>query len=166
MYPYIAAILLGAISKFLDDRALDNYSKIIILISIPLWIIYFLEYLTIGLAILLGVYLAGKIDTPTLNLYFLAAILALIISLFIDINQLRLAPFIIYLIALYYDEKDIKIFGKERILIYIALFFILALALIMKLVGLDINLELYIKDFFAIFLFDIGYITTARIIEK
>lgn len=172
MYQYISAILLGFISKYLDDREFDLVAKILILFSLVLWYIYLSHFLVIGLAMLLAVYFAGKIDTKTLNIYFLAAIFGLLLALLHDMISLevnmkfRLLPFLIYLIALYYDEKEIKILGYERILIYIALLGILITALVINILYGDIRLDLYLEDFYGIILFDIGYILAARSMNR
>lgn len=166
MYQYLSAFLLGFISKYLDDRELDIIAKILILISVILWTIYLIHFLVMGLAIILAVYFAGKIDTKTLNLYFLAAVLGLILSLIYGENSsFRLAPFLIYLIALYYDEKEIKLFGYERILIYVALLGMMILSLLIYAIE-GIKLEKYIEDFYAIILFDIGYVIAARLVNR
>ncbi|MCX8154316.1 MAG: hypothetical protein N3C61_00580 [Candidatus Micrarchaeota archaeon] len=162
----VAGIIAGAISKFLDDREFDSVAKILILISLPVWYIYLSHFFLIGIAIILGVYLAQKIDTHTLSWYFGIVVVALVLSVIFSNPEFRLFPFMIYLVAIYYDEQNIKIFGLERVSIYLGWGFMMLLSIGMYLGGMDVSLENYIRDIVGMIVFDIGYIVTARIIDK
>lgn len=167
MYEGVAAgVIAGAISKFLDDREFDSIAKILIFISLPIWYIYLSHFFLIGVAIVLGVYLAQKIDTYTLNWYFTVVVISLILSIIFSNPQFRLFAFMIYLIAIYYDEQEIKIFGLERVSIYIAIASVLLLSTLMSIANMNISLDSYIRDLIGMLVFDLGYIVMARLISK
>lgn len=166
MYSILAGILIGAISKYLDDAPLTNLNILLIFLSLPLWYLYLSDFLLIGLALLLAVLMAEKIDTITLSLYYVIAVIALFaVLLTTDQSGFRLAPFLIYLIALYYDEKEIKILGMERVLIYLGILISSIIAIYLH-VTTGLDLQPYLKDLIGIISFDIGYIITSRFITQ
>jgi hypothetical protein len=170
---FLAPLIAGIISKYLDDyNKRDKILILIYIISIPVWIIFAYLSFEIALAIAIGVFIAGKIDTKILSEYFVLVILSIILAsilIYIEILQkdkpfFKLVPFVFLLIGVYLDE--IYTIGKIRPWVYVMM---LVLGLISLINIQQLNFDNYLKflpSILYLVLFDIGYYLTSAVLNK
>ena len=167
-----SAFTVGVVSKYLDD--LQDFRKAFIAMLIATVPAAIFAYVApeMFLGIVAGVYIAGKIDTKILSFYFIYLVaIMMVVDVLFDI-KLRLLPLLVFTFAAAYDEKEIRLFGIERLFLPLSALMFIVGGLLMEWINISVGaldaqtlFNVGFRSLVYLIAFDIGYRITAWLID-